>query len=96
MGMPNSYRALRTANITYVEYENGDREFYDRRTDPAEVFNRAPLLTGEDQARLSARSSATAAARARGSCWSPARPAASRRASNALLRGWDSNPQPLD
>jgi N-acetylglucosamine-6-sulfatase len=54
MGMPNSYTALRTVNTTYVEYENGDREFYDRRTDPAEIVNRAASLTGEDQARLSA------------------------------------------
>jgi N-acetylglucosamine-6-sulfatase len=54
MGMPNSYTALRTVNTTYVEYENGDREFYDRRTDPAEIVNRAASLTGEEQARLSA------------------------------------------
>ena len=70
MGMPNSYRALRTANITYVEYENGDREFYDRRTDPAEVFNRAPLLTGEEQARLSAALKRYRRCKGARECWS--------------------------
>jgi arylsulfatase A-like enzyme len=70
MGMPNSYRALRTANITYVEYKNGDREFYDRRTDPAEVFNRAPLLTGEEQARLSAALKRYRRCKGARECWS--------------------------
>ena len=38
-GSPPSYRALRTAGETYVEYVTGEREFYDRSTDPHEMRN---------------------------------------------------------
>ena len=70
MGMPNSYTALRTPNITYVEYENGDREFYDRRTDPAELNNTYGLLGGENQARLAAALERYRGCRRAASCWS--------------------------
>jgi arylsulfatase A-like enzyme len=73
MGMPNSYDALRTPNITYVEYENGDREFYDRRTDPAELFNRASTLSPEAQARLSAALDRYRRCRGATKCWSAGR-----------------------
>jgi N-acetylglucosamine-6-sulfatase len=53
-GRPPSYSALRTHWTTYVEYENGDREFYDRRRDPYELHNRAARLTSAQRARLSA------------------------------------------
>jgi arylsulfatase A-like enzyme len=53
-GKPNSYTALRTRWTTYVEYANGDREFYDRRHDPFELHNRAPQLSPQRRARLSA------------------------------------------
>jgi N-acetylglucosamine-6-sulfatase len=38
-GSPPSYRSLRTADTTYVEYRTGEREFYDRSTDPHELHN---------------------------------------------------------
>jgi arylsulfatase A-like enzyme len=53
-GRPPSYAALRTRRMTYVEYENGDREFYDRRRDPFELRNRARSLSRATLARLSA------------------------------------------
>jgi len=53
-GKPESYTALRTRRMTYVEYANGDREFYDRRHDPYELHNRAAQLSPERLARLSA------------------------------------------
>jgi N-acetylglucosamine-6-sulfatase len=53
-GKPPSYDALRTRWTTYVEYENGDREFYDRRHDRHELHNRAGRLSAEQLARLSA------------------------------------------
>jgi arylsulfatase A-like enzyme len=36
---PPSYRALRTARYTYVEYADGTAELYDRRHDPFELDN---------------------------------------------------------
>jgi N-acetylglucosamine-6-sulfatase len=53
-GKPESYTALRTRRMTYVEYANGDREFYDRRHDPFELHNRAAQLSPARSARLSA------------------------------------------
>jgi hypothetical protein len=37
--MAPSYDALRTKDFLYVEYANGDREYYDLRTDPDELSN---------------------------------------------------------
>jgi arylsulfatase A-like enzyme len=34
-----TYRALRTRDMTYVEYETGERELYDLRRDPSELDN---------------------------------------------------------
>jgi N-acetylglucosamine-6-sulfatase len=44
-GNPTTYEALRTATYTYVEYANGDREYYDRTSDPNELDNIAGTLT---------------------------------------------------
>ncbi|MFA1550860.1 sulfatase [Actinomadura chokoriensis] len=38
-GNPPTYYAVRTANELYVEYENGDREYYDLARDPWELGN---------------------------------------------------------
>ncbi|WP_030173642.1 sulfatase family protein [Spirillospora albida] len=38
-GNPPTYKAVRTASELYVEYENGDREYYDRARDPWELGN---------------------------------------------------------
>lgn len=38
-GDPPSYEAVRTATALYVRYDNGDQEYYDTVTDPAEVDN---------------------------------------------------------
>jgi arylsulfatase A-like enzyme len=39
-GNPPSYEALRTATELYVEYVDGDREWYDLTTDPDQLDNR--------------------------------------------------------
>ena len=39
INIPPSYDALRTARFTYVEYVDGTREYYDRRTDPDQLRN---------------------------------------------------------
>ncbi|WP_245674144.1 sulfatase family protein [Actinoplanes rectilineatus] len=51
---PPSYVALRTAAITWVEYVDGTREYYDRRTDPRQLDNLAGTLPPERVAALSA------------------------------------------
>jgi arylsulfatase A-like enzyme len=38
-GDPPSYAALRTSTFTYIEYVNGEREYYDRVRDPYELDN---------------------------------------------------------
>ena len=53
-GNPPTYHALRTANGTYVEYENGEHEFYDRSTDPNESHNVYATLSAAEQSALSA------------------------------------------
>jgi len=53
---PASFNALRTADWTYVEYFNGERELYDLRSDPHQLDNVAaaaePLLLGQLSQRL--------------------------------------------
>jgi N-acetylglucosamine-6-sulfatase len=51
---PPSYRAVRTAEELYVEYDYGDREYYDMRQDPHQLHNaaRSPA-TARRQAELS-------------------------------------------
>jgi arylsulfatase A-like enzyme len=53
-GRPSTYAALRTRWTTYVEYANGQREFYDRRSDPAELHNGVAQLRPARLAALSA------------------------------------------
>jgi arylsulfatase A-like enzyme len=51
-GNPTSYEAMRTPGFLYVEYRDGEREFYDLRTDPSELHNVAGDLTADQVARL--------------------------------------------
>jgi len=41
---PPTYRALRTATETYVEYETGEVEYYDLTVDPYQLHNAADSL----------------------------------------------------
>jgi len=43
-GNPPSYEAIRTARFLYVEYADGEREFYDLQNDPYELNNLASAL----------------------------------------------------
>ncbi len=54
-GDPPSYEALRTRTATYVEYHDGEREYYDLRRDPEQLHNAYGDLTATERARLSAR-----------------------------------------
>ncbi len=44
-GNPPSYEAIRSKQFLYVEYADGEREYYDLRTDPYELHNLAAELT---------------------------------------------------
>ena len=51
-GNPPTYAALRTTTATYVEYENGGREYYDRRDDPYQLTNTYGSLPAGQRDRL--------------------------------------------
>lgn len=52
-GAPATYNALRTDELLYVEYENGEREYYDRTRDPQELNNIAGTLPEQRRRHLS-------------------------------------------
>src|SRR3954447_21430851 len=54
-GNPPSYEALRTANELYVEYVDGEREWYDLTVDPNELHNGYDELQPDEQAALHSR-----------------------------------------
>jgi N-acetylglucosamine-6-sulfatase len=51
-GNPPTYNAMRTHDFLYVEYVDGEREFYDLRTDPYEIHNLYGHLSGSERNRL--------------------------------------------
>jgi arylsulfatase A-like enzyme len=53
-GNPWTYEAMRTRAFLYVEYSDGEREFYDLRHDPFELHNIAFLLTPAERSELHA------------------------------------------
>lgn len=53
-GNPPTYEALRTRESLYVEYADGEREYYDRRSDPEELHNIAGELPSQRLEELSA------------------------------------------
>ena len=69
-GNPNTYEAMRTGSFLYVEYSDGEREFYDRRTDPFELHNVAGTLTRAQLDRLHAELTALERCHGAQACWS--------------------------
>jgi arylsulfatase A-like enzyme len=67
-GNPPSYRALRFAGSTYVEYVNGDSEYYDLTRDPDELSNAYGKLDAAERARLHAALVAYASCKGSKSC----------------------------
>jgi N-acetylglucosamine-6-sulfatase len=53
-GNPPSYEAIRGATWVYVEYDDGEKEYYDRTTDPDELHNTFGALPPERKASLHA------------------------------------------
>ena len=67
-GNPTTYEALRLPESTYVEYANGEREYYDLRTDPYELTNTASQLTPDELASLHSTLTALENCHSRASC----------------------------
>jgi N-acetylglucosamine-6-sulfatase len=51
-GNPVTYEAMRTTRYLYVEYTDGEREFYDLAADPYELHNIVDTLSADQLARL--------------------------------------------
>ena len=49
---PPSYEAIRIKGAVYVEYANGDREYYNLRRDPSELHNAYRHLSGRKRRKL--------------------------------------------
>ncbi len=68
-GSPRTYEAMRTHSFLYVEYNSGEREFYDLRRDPDELHNIAGTLTGRELAELHTELQALRRCRGGPACW---------------------------
>jgi N-acetylglucosamine-6-sulfatase len=68
-GNPPSYEAMRTPGFLYVEYRDGEREFYDLRSDPFELDNLAGSLSTTDLATLRDALGRLEACHGVASCW---------------------------
>jgi N-acetylglucosamine-6-sulfatase len=68
-GSPTTYEAIRTRSFLYVEYADGEREFYDLRRDPLELDNIAPYLTRRQLRLLHAELRALRRCHGAVACW---------------------------
>jgi N-acetylglucosamine-6-sulfatase len=66
---PPSYEAIRTHNFLYVEYVDGEREFYDLRNDPFELYNLAGSLSAAQLQQLHADLVALENCHSGSACW---------------------------
>ena len=71
-GNPTTYEAMRTDRYLYVEYIDGEREFYELRPDPYELRNLAPTLSADRLARLHADLAALETCHTAEACWAAA------------------------
>jgi N-acetylglucosamine-6-sulfatase len=68
-GNPPTYNSLRGPDWTYTRYSDGEREYYNRRTDPAENVNLAGTLTRARIAELDGQLQALQACHGGAQCW---------------------------
>jgi arylsulfatase A-like enzyme len=68
-GNPTTYEAMRTHGFLYVEYADGEREFYNLRTDPSELHNAAGRLTHAERTGLHRELSAIEDCHTGRACW---------------------------
>lgn len=67
-GNPSTYEALRQSHAMYVEYANGEREYYDLATDPYELTNIYARLTPEEVHTLHSRLTGLESCRGAANC----------------------------
>jgi arylsulfatase A-like enzyme len=67
---PPSYEAVRTATALYVEYADGQREYYDTVRDPDELHNTVDQLPPAEPARLHSALVAMTGCHDNTTCWS--------------------------
>jgi N-acetylglucosamine-6-sulfatase len=68
-GNPPSYEAMRTHRFLYVEYADGETEYYDLRRDPFELDNLSPALTPSQRALLHAELTELESCHDGAGCW---------------------------
>jgi N-acetylglucosamine-6-sulfatase len=68
-GNPWTYEAMRTRDLLYVEYIDGEREFYDLQSDPYELHNLAGHLTPDQLALLHAELTRLEECHGPAACW---------------------------
>ena len=68
-GNPPSYEAMRTQQFLYVEYETGEREFYNLQEDPYELHNVVRKLSLADRAQLHSELAAMENCHTGPACW---------------------------
>jgi N-acetylglucosamine-6-sulfatase len=68
-GDPPTYEALRTARSLYVEYADGEREYYDLARDPLELDDLAPRLAPAHAQALHDALARLSACHGRAQCW---------------------------
>ncbi len=68
-GDPTTYEAMRTAAFTYVEYRDGEREYYDLHTDPEELHNVYAGLPSGTKTRLHAELGRMEGCHSASACW---------------------------
>jgi N-acetylglucosamine-6-sulfatase len=68
-GDPTTYVALRSHDFLYVEYADGEREFYDLPTDPFELHNVASQLPASKLALLHAEAAQVESCHDGAACW---------------------------
>jgi arylsulfatase A-like enzyme len=73
-GNPTTYEALRLPNSIYVEYADGEREYYDLRADPFELDNNSSQLAPSRLASLHSTLAALAGCHGGAACRRAAQP----------------------
>jgi arylsulfatase A-like enzyme len=73
-GNPPSYEAIRSPVFTYVRYNTGETEYYNRKRDPYELDNLAPTLSGTQKQQLDNWLSALQHCTDGTQCWQAGRP----------------------
>lgn len=68
-GNPETYEAMRTHSFLYVEYRDGEREYYDLLQDPYELHNIAGMLSAGRLAKLHAELRAMENCHGAPACW---------------------------